>query len=115
MKTSYHNGLPVYGPRPGEEAMAGRAKRDGFDPATLRPALELAHGGRYWVEVWARPSPYPFLRLTGRVIEHNGIMIPDLVDDPGWLVYRLRRDGKVQCSGQTESADRIVMVVEQKS
>lgn len=107
MKTGHHGGLPVYGPRPSEEEMGRRAKRDGFDAATLRPALELAYGGRHWVEVWARPSPHPYMRLVDS--DQDG---PVYQSDPGWLVYCLRRDGRVQCSGQTCSGDRLVMTTE---
>lgn len=82
----HSDGLPIYGPAPSAEAIAARAKREGWDVTQAVRGLERVHRGAtgrtYYVESWAR-------RLAdGRVI-----------------IYRVRSDGKIVASSFPQAAD----------
>lgn len=102
----------IYGTRPLLADMVKRAQRDGFDASKLVPVEHKVHGKNYYVRAWGLPSDRNYRKCTSWDYSTSP---PTAVytEQPGYLIYELRRDGRIQCNGRPVP-DSDVRIVERK-
>lgn len=104
-----HEGKKVYGPRPTPDEVANSAKWRRLDIKLLRPALELASNGRYYVEVWALPVENPVREVVGWNYKVDPVE-PVYEEHIGYRTFRTRRDGRVEGSHGAVAAKQLVLL-----